>query len=119
MQIRVIILLLAISVFYGKRDEWNPSMPARALFLIISIGVVLLSMASMFLSHTGVHSHIITGVQGRYFTPVIPLVLLAFRFNKLLIKHVLLKNASVLIMVCIQASLVVFILDYTITMFTL
>jgi len=95
--ITVFLLILIGSVFYGKKDSWNPKWVHRGLFLFIFIVVVLLCMLSMFLGWTSDTHDIILGVQGRYFIPLIPLGLLILR-NKLKIEN---KVYSIILIGCV------------------
>lgn len=64
----------------------------RALFVIIFGLAVLLSMLAMLVSWTTVDSVFIEGVQGRYFLPVLPLLLLAFGGLRLPFEDVVRKS---------------------------
>lgn len=79
-----------LAALFYKQDEQFPDAKTRitllALFVLSSIGTV----SSLYLSYTPVGSLYILGVQGRYFIPVLPLLLLALtgifsfeRFKKL------------------------------------
>jgi len=95
--ITVFLLILIGSVFYGKKDSWNPKWLHRGLFLFIIIVVVLLCLLSMFLLWTSDIRNVIRGVQGRYFIPLIPLGLLILK-NKLKIEN---KMYSIILIGCV------------------
>lgn len=111
----VIIGLVISSIFYGKRNEWQPTIRERVVFLLICATVAGLIMASMFLLFTSDHHNVIIGVQGRYFTPLLPLVLLLLRSNRLLTQCNGYRNAVVIASVLMQCAVIVYILDYTMT----
>jgi uncharacterized membrane protein len=77
----IIVLFLIISLFYGKKDEWQPTIPERFTYAFISVIIIGLCMLAMFLGWTSDFRNIILGVQGRYFLPVLPLILLMFKNN--------------------------------------
>ena len=69
-------LLLAIT---GRREEPTLSIPRRVwmVFVFLLLGFIL--MVSMLLAYTPADTFYILGVQGRYFLPFLPVLLLAFR----------------------------------------
>lgn len=67
----------------------------RALCLVIVACVILLTMASMFLGWTSNTRTIILGVQGRYFIPVFPLLILPLSIRKVRIPEKLM-NLSII-----------------------
>ena len=73
-------LLLAIT---GRREEPTLSIPHRVwmLFVFLLLGFIL--MVSMLLAYTPADTFYILGVQGRYFLPFLPVLLLAFRAPQL------------------------------------
>lgn len=73
------LLLLTLSSIRSKDDECTLSVSSRllfvVLFLICSAGVVL----SLWLTWTESNELLIQGVQGRYFIPLLPMLVIALR----------------------------------------
>ncbi len=59
----------------------------RIVSLILCFGTVLATLLIMLLSWTPLGSPVVEGVQGRYFLPVLPLVLVALRNKKIVLQH--------------------------------
>jgi len=74
----IIEAFLALSILAGFRTDTEKSLSRKErilfalLFLIAAFGTLLI----MFVSWTPVGSGVILGIQGRYFTPVAPMLLL-------------------------------------------
>ena len=73
-------LLLAIT---GRREEPALTILHRIwmVFVFLLLGFIL--MVSMLLAYTPADTFYILGVQGRYFLPFLPVLLLAFRISQL------------------------------------
>ncbi len=69
------ITLMLISTFITKKPRKLLPKSLNIWFALISIGVIGLIFTSLFIQWTTVGSHIIEGVQGRYFLPILPLIL--------------------------------------------
>ncbi|MCR5566644.1 MAG: DUF2142 domain-containing protein, partial [Clostridiales bacterium] len=59
----------------------NEKLPAatvlqRSMFGVLALGVIMLAMFTMMLAWTSMHASQVGGVQGRYFIPIIPLILM-------------------------------------------
>jgi uncharacterized membrane protein len=79
---RWMIALLFLSVFTrndGKSHDYTPSIYQRSFYLVISVSIIGLFMLAMFLTCTSDTNPIILGVQGRYFIPIVPLVLFSIK----------------------------------------
>ena len=63
--------------FSRKQKIWN--------FLIV-VGTALLIIGAMYISWTGVGAEVVEGVQGRYFIPLLPLLLLCVSMKQNYIK---------------------------------
>lgn len=61
--------------------------PHRIVSLILCFGTVLATLLIMLLSWTPLGSPVVEGVQGRYFLPILPLVLIALRNKKIVLQH--------------------------------
>jgi len=115
--IQVVILLVMSGLFYGERNEWQPFVRDRIVFFSIIVTVVIFCLVSMFLGWTSDFRDIIIGVQGRYFIPVLPLGLLVFRSRKLLIPHVLYRNAAIIAFMLVQSYVILRIFNQTLNWF--
>jgi uncharacterized membrane protein len=76
------VAILFFSVFAsddGKSRGYIPSIFQRLFYLVISASVIGLSMLAMFLAWTSDTSPVIEGIQGRYFIPIVPLVLFSIK----------------------------------------
>lgn len=81
----IIILLVSILQYENKTIELPKFFKGiTAIFVgLICLGI----MAGLFLSWTPLGSSEIDGLQGRYFIPILPVVLLLFQNNMIYIKH--------------------------------
>lgn len=68
------LIILAVHADSGIKIRWQN----RLLYILLFVGIVLLSCATMLLSWTPLSYHSIEGVQGRYFLPALPLFLISF-----------------------------------------
>jgi uncharacterized membrane protein len=80
-------VLLILSAIKEDREKVHLTNRNRVLITFIVGSVFALVCAAMLLSFTPITSGIILGVQGRYFLPVLPLALLLFRNDKLVLKQ--------------------------------
>jgi len=74
----LIISFLAVtdnSILIKKRD--------KLVMLVVSLVIIALVYVSLYVSWTRVGESIVGGVQGRYFLPVIPIILLLFNNSKI------------------------------------
>lgn len=76
----------------GKQKIW---------FLLMAGAIVFLILLSMFLAWTPVGSTVVQGVQGRYFLPALPLLLLSLR-NGIISSRRSLSSYLIHIMLCLQ-----------------
>lgn len=79
-------------------------LPARLWLLFIAASIILLISAAMFFSSTRASSPVIEGLQGRYFLPVVPLILLA----TLPVRSGTRRYSGLIAMLMIGANLIVF-----------
>ena len=106
--ILIAFLLLVIACCMKKKEERiYIKKGQRAFVLLISLVSIGLIMLSMLLAWTQNNCNYIAGLQGRYFLPVVGLLLLTLRNDKLVI---LKKNESY--MVQIAAFLNVFVIGF-------
>ena len=110
----VTLALLIAGVLYGKRDEWQPKIMHRAFYFAISAMVVVLCMAAMFFGWTSDFRNVVVGVQGRYFTPLLPLALLMLRNNKLLVQYDSYRNVVIVASISMQCAVIMYVINYTI-----
>ena len=79
----LIFLLLFLASFQSQEDTLIPGKLERGFMLLVATGVFLLTALASF-RWTPVTSDVIEGLQGRYLTPVLPLLFLAFHNSKIL-----------------------------------
>ncbi|MFX3622873.1 MAG: DUF2142 domain-containing protein [Ectobacillus sp.] len=72
--------LLITAIFDHVKDEWRLRPFDYFVFALTIAGITGLVMVSLYLTWTEVGSNFISGLQGRYFLPVIPIIL--FMFNE-------------------------------------
>ena len=73
-------LLYPLAVIASLRQD--PALPTpdkrtRIVLIVLFVVGFLLTITSLYIAFTPVKSLVVAGVQGRYFTPVMPLLLLA------------------------------------------
>lgn len=79
------ILILAALREGKKTAAFSPWQ--RCLFVFIFAGSALAACLSMLLAYTSVYSPVLQGVQGRYFLPALPVLLLAFRGKRFVLRE--------------------------------
>lgn len=111
----IVPALLAILALSAQNIEGHETcLPRgfRAALIGICALIVLTFMMTMFLTWISTQDKIIVGVQGRYFTPIIPLLLVALNNRTLVLKNDLSKHLTML-SVLLSARVVLAIIDYT------
>ncbi|MBQ8814171.1 MAG: DUF2142 domain-containing protein [Lachnospiraceae bacterium] len=85
----MVLVILVIVFFIPRVDEPSVFRKGNKAWMIVLIGAVaFLTMFSMLVAWTAISSDVITGVQGRYFLPVLPLgALVLFRDGNLVVKR--------------------------------
>ena len=73
--------LLLFAWLSAGEPDYSPSGRERLAYLLCALGTALLYLAAMFFTWTSDDRTIIQGVQGRYFLPVFPLVMIALRWR--------------------------------------
>lgn len=79
-----IVILAALrvggeKVYYRIREKW--------LFAFVFLGSAMAACFSMLMAYTSIYSPVLQGVQGRYFLPVLPVLLLMFRSGRPALKR--------------------------------
>lgn len=85
--IALFYLIALCSVWIGKKKEIEVKRLHRVFFIAIFACVVFLTMLSQLIGYTPMGMELIQGVQGRYFLPVLPLILLVFWNKKIKFKE--------------------------------
>lgn len=80
------VILLAAALFEKERNV-KFDRKTRGLMIVISLAVIGSASLSMMLAYTSVYSPVLQGVQGRYFLPVLPLILLCLLNEKEILKR--------------------------------
>lgn len=106
------LAILALSAQNVEGCEVDLPRGFRTALIAICAAVVLTFMMTMFLTWISTNDKIIIGVQGRYFTPVIPLFLVALNNRTMVLKKDIGKPLT-MISVLLSARVVLAIIDYT------
>ena len=85
----LVLVVLVLAFFIPRADEPKVFRKGNKLWMSVLIGAVaFLTMFSMLVAWTAISSDVITGVQGRYFLPVLPLgAMVLFREGNLVVKR--------------------------------
>ena len=75
-KITVYAVLLCLASQTAKGNETQVTGRERAAYLLVSAAVVFLVMLTMLLNWTSQNDTMIQGIQGRYFIPIVPLLLM-------------------------------------------
>ena len=77
------LFILLTAGLVGEKDQ--PALPGKTRITLVGVSllVILATFAGMLISWTPVGCETILGVQGRYFLPVLPLLLLALPGNRI------------------------------------
>lgn len=109
----LIMILLATFNNIGTNNKYELTIKDKIIFSIIILIETLGIFAAMYLGWTQGKQTIVEGVQGRYFLPTIPIVLMAISSSKLEIN---IKNKSIKY-ACIMAIMYISIVIYTIKLY--
>ncbi len=108
------LILLVLSAITGTDDSPVLKRRDRIFTALITTGLILLVMLSMFLAWTSNTSPLIQGVQGRYFIPVFPLLLLCLCGNKTFCLQRNMDRQMLMIMLCLNILCLTSVIDYTV-----
>lgn len=78
----VLVVLILIALMDGAGDRWLSS-GQRVVLLLVFIGTLLAIAGSQYVMWTPVNAELIEGIQGRYFIPVAPALLLVLANRRL------------------------------------
>lgn len=92
------IVLLVLSVFFEKNEHELNCKQKIWILLMFIVSVTLVFMA-LYVSWTGVGASTVSGVQGRYFIPIILLPLLCFSKKD---NYVKIKNVNLIMMILLS-----------------
>jgi|GEM_PF-2140759 len=109
-------LLLAIvflSCLSIQSNGWTANKRGRNVMMTIVMGVGVSAMMAMFLGWTPEGSNVIEGVQGRYFIPILPVLLFVVR-NRTVILTKNIQSFLVVSMTLIQCYVLIKVVEYTI-----
>ena len=112
----VFVLVLIVSAFYGKKDSWTPKWSHKVLCFAVFAAMGLMTMLGMFLAWTPDTHGFILGIQGRYFLPALPLIMLIFR-NRFKVDKPCIPYALIGIVICMHFLILKYVLDFTISHF--
>lgn len=104
--------LLILSAQNIDGNELDMPRGMRPALLALSAAVVLSFMATMFLTWIHNTDKIIVGVQGRYFIPILPLLMLSLN-NKIVVLRKNIDRGMTVLAILLSARTVLAILDFT------
>lgn len=107
--IGIIIGMLAIVALMDEKNGQKKeviTLKNRMFLFVVGISIIILACVAMLLSWTPVGMEAIQGVQGRYFLPAIPLLLLSIKCKKIEI-----KNLTNLVIMALSFANIMVILD--------
>lgn len=81
-----IFLIIFNSIANDEKEEFKISNIQKGILLFTSLSIIILVITSLYVAWTDVGTSKVSGVQGRYFIPIILSLLLAFANNKVTIK---------------------------------
>lgn len=81
-----IFLIIFISIVSDGEETIEMSYIHKGILLFTSVCIILLVVSSLYVAWTNVGANIVSGVQGRYFIPIILSLLLTLTNNKVIIK---------------------------------
>ena len=93
MLILIFAVLLLLAVIPQQKEALFLSVPAKAWIALICAGVIAASMLGLMFDWTPMTSMVIEGVQGRYFLPILPLLLLLTRNQTLVLRKDITRGA--------------------------
>ncbi len=104
-----IILFLLLGVIDMKEDKVQIALWKKLFIIFLCCGVIVLVFTGMLIGWTPNTSTIIEGVQGRYFLPILPLVLILFaKGNKILTLNTKVDKFVTIGMVMVNVIMMIF-----------
>ena len=80
----IVLLVIGGMNYQSHLREWNKT--ERICIYILSVLMILLVYAALLMTWTAKGAQIISGLQGRYFLPILPLIMLGVQNSKIVIK---------------------------------
>lgn len=81
-----LFIIILFASCYLEKNEFVLNMIQKSWMILISFGIICLIIIGLYISWTPVGLEISTGIQGRYFIPIIPLILLCLSLKENYIK---------------------------------
>lgn len=83
----ILAVFVVFIVIAGEEEQKELSVWGRGVFLLILLATVALIFTSLYVQWTPVANTLVNGIQGRYFIPLIPVVVALFASNKMRCKY--------------------------------
>lgn len=83
----ILVVLVLFIVIAGEEEEKELSVGGRGVLLLIVLATVALIFTSLYVQWTPVANTLVNGIQGRYFIPLIPIVVTLFTSNNVRCKY--------------------------------
>lgn len=80
------VVALFMTARKSNKENWSPSNKIKCIMLLATILCILGVEAALLLDYTTIDSVIVQGVHGRYFLPVLPLFLLLFKSERVVVE---------------------------------
>ena len=107
----IYFILLIFSPFLEKHDkELNGK--TKIIFLLVFLMTSVLILTALYVGHSGVGTDIVKGIQGRYFIPIVILLLLAMCGKERFIKVKYVEIIYPIIITALNAGAVEYIIKF-------
>ncbi len=90
------VFILALTALLESKKTITINLFQRLIMLISFVGVIFLFSFTMYLSWTEVGGEMVTNLQGRYFIPIVPLLLVPFYNKKITVKPIVFPITSII-----------------------
>lgn len=107
-----IFLLLFTAILKSsdyERDSLTINVKGKLIFVVIIVGVIILTYTALYTGYTTVGNNLILGIQGRYFIPVSPLLFLIISSNNIVIKD---RKIDIYVILSLCLLLFIVLLNY-------
>ncbi|MDD3192690.1 MAG: DUF2142 domain-containing protein [Oscillospiraceae bacterium] len=109
----ILIVCLFLSVFPTEQEKEAiiPTVRQKIWILLVVSAGILLAILTMFVSWTSFGSTVVNGVQGRYFIPFLPLILLLFRGKGIVLQE---STPTLLLYVTVTVTSIAFLESFAV-----
>ena len=108
----VLLILVLVSCLSIKGERWISNKYQRGMLATICVVIIGLIILSMFMGKPV--TEVVQGVQGRYFIPILPLLLFAVR-NRVIVLTKNIEAGIVITTTLMQSYIIIKIIEYTLS----